>query len=282
VRTALVLLLIASLSAAACTQEQPNELRALLHARNFTAVELRLAELHDQYARGQITDIELRLRYRDFDAMPPHFDAVLDNWVSEAPSSYFALAVRGYHHRSVAFVVRGNGLAKEVKNWDFVQSRLKLAEKDMLNSLPRSKQPIMSYYVLLDTAGLPCDQETLSRYFELGTSSTPRSSLLYNRYLHYLKPRWCGSTERMTAHIDRAKLNGLPASALSQMAAIQADDEGRTLLDENKLDEAEQRFLRAAELGEPYGWPFQRESLFAVNEFSCKMASLRRFCPRPL
>lgn len=261
-----------------CARDQPERLQSLLLKRDFAAVERRLAEAHQEYAKGSITDIELRLRYRALDGMPPRADTVLDEWVRSAPDSYYALSARGYHHRSVAFAVRGNGWAKDVRNWDFIQGRLKLAERDMLASLPLSPQPLMSHYVLLDVAGMPCHREQLARYFEGAVSSHPRSSLLYNRQLHYLKPRWCGSREQMSAHVARAKREGLQAEALQQLAAIGADDEGRALLEQERWDEATQRLVQAAHLGEPFGWAFRRESLFAVNEYSCKLKALSRFC----
>lgn len=270
--------LLGAVLASGCTRDQPENLRSLLERRNFAAVELRLAEAHQQYVAGSITDIELRLRYRELDGMPPSADSLLDEWVRSAPSSYYALSARGYHHRSVAFAARGTGWAKDVHNWDFVQGRLKLAERDMLASLPLSPQPIMSHYVLIDVAGMPCNRERLARYFESAISSLPRSSLLYNRQLHYLKPRWCGSREQMSAHVARAEREGLQAQALQQLAAIGADDEGRALLEQERRDEATQKLVQAAQLGEPFGWAFRRESLFAVNEYSCKLPALSRYC----
>lgn len=111
-------------------------------------------------------------------------------------------------------------------------------------------------------------------------AAVPRSALPHNRQLHHQKLRWCGSTQQMRALKFRARADGLPSPVLQQMAAIQADDEGRTLLDTNRHAEAEQQQLRAARLAEPFGWAFRRESMFAVNDHACQMASLEPYCRR--
>ena len=275
---ALVPLMLLLLSG--CAEAPANELQALLHKRAFQALEARLSDLHGQYLRGEISDIELRLRYRAFDAMSPEAGSALDDWVRAAPHSYFALSTRGYHHRSLAFWARGAGLARDLGSvqWAYVQRQLTLAAQDMRASLPLAARPIISHYVLLDTAGLPCDRDGLVRHFEAGIAAVPRSALLYHRYLHYLKPRWCGSAEKMAELQSRAVAQGLPPAAVQQMRAIQADDAGRSLLERQRPEEGERLLLEAAELGDPYGWAFRRESLFAVNEYACRLASLKRFC----
>lgn len=277
-RATLALSVLAAALAIGCTTDKPEDLQSLLRQRKFAALEARLADAHNHYLAGRVTDMELRLQFRAFDAMSPAADALLDEWVRDAPASYFALAVRGYHHRSIAFALRGTGWARDVGNWDVIQARLRLAEQDMRSSLRLNAHPLMSHYVLLDVAGMPCDRLLLDRYFEGGISALPGSALLYNRQLHYLKPRWCGSRAQMAALLQRARAAGLPSAALQQMEAISADDEGRSLLEQKRDQEAEQRLLLAAQLGAPFGWAFRRESLFAVNQYACKLPSLISYC----
>ena len=263
-----------------CSKRPPNDLRGLLLDREFGTLEVRLQELQDGYSRGELSDLQLRNTYRAFDRMPPDAEKALDDWLTSSPTSYFAHVTRGYHHRSQAFWQRGTGWAKDMsaKQWELVQARLKLAEQDMRASLPLHAKPVLSYYVLLDTAGLPCDRKAIDEYFAQGTAIAPNSNLLYNRRLNYLKPRWCGSEGEMEQFIAQSSATGMPPEGVQQLRAIVEDDLGRTLLDKNLESEAVEHLSRAAALGQPFGWEFRRESLFAVNEFACKLTGLKQYC----
>ena len=234
-----------------CSKQPPAELRGLLLDRAFEALEVRLKELQDRYSRGELSDLQLRTAYRAFDRMPPDAEKALDEWLAYSPKSYFARVTRGYHHRSQAFWQRGTGLARDisVKQWELVHARLKLAEQDMRASLQLHAKPVLSYYVLMDTAGLPCDRKAIDEYFAQSTEIVPHSKLLYNRRLHYLKPRWCGSEGEMEQFIARTSAAGMPPEGIQQLRAIVEDDLGRTLLDQNFESAAVQHLSRSPSAG---------------------------------
>lgn len=277
-RTSLLFVLAAAL--VGCSKKPANELQELLVEARFESLENQLKEWEGQHSRGELSDLQLRTRYRQFDRMPPAVEIALNRWVESAPRSHFALVVRGYHHRSHAFWIRGNGVAREIsaQQWESVQSRLKLAEQDMSASLQISPASLLSHYVLLDVAGLPCDKQKLIRYFDAANVAVPASPLLYARQLNYLKPRWCGSEAEMEDFIAQSKTAGVSEKGRQQLRAIVEDDLGRTLLDKKTEDDALVHLVRAAELGQPFGWEFRRESLFALNEYACKLPGLKAYC----
>lgn len=277
-RTPFLLVIAAAL--VACSKKPAYELQALLVEARFESLETQLEAWEGQHSRGELSDLQLRTRYRQFDRMPPAVEAALDRWVKSAPRSHFALVVRGYHHRSHAFWIRGNALARDIspEQWEAVQSRLKLAEQDMSASLQIHPASLLSHYVLLDVAGLPCDKQKLKRYFDAANAAVPASPLLYARQLNYLKPRWCGSEVEMEDFVAQSKSAGVSESGRQQLRAIVEDDLGRTLLDKKSEGDALVHLVRAAELGQPFGWEFRREALFALNEHACKLPSLKAYC----
>ena len=164
--------------------------------------------------------------------------------------------------------------------WEQVQVQLKAAAQDMKASLALDPRPVLSYYVLIDTAGLPCERSSLDEYFRQAAVSVPHSKLLFNRQMHYLKPRWCGSNAEMEQFIAQAGSSGMSAEAVQQLRAIAEDDLGRTLLDANLEEQGVRHVARGAELGQPYGAEFRRESLFALEEFACKLPGLKQYCAK--
>ena len=148
----------------------------------------------------------------------------------------------------------------------------------MKASLALDSRPLLSYYVLIDTAGLPCERKSLDEYFKEAAVRVPHSKLLFNRQLHYLKPRWCGSNNEMERVIAEASSSGMPLDAIQQLRAIVEDDLGRTLIDAKLEEQGVEHLAKGAELGQPFGAEFRRESLFALEEFACKLPALNQYC----
>jgi hypothetical protein len=175
----------------------------LYRDQNFDAVEKHIFNLLTE--NNELNSYELQTLYFVLSKIPDENDTdrmktVLDEWCDKHSNSHIPWLVRGSFYINSAWIIRGGGAAKTVKNsaWSKFHEKLRLAEQDLEKSYELYPNDANSSSLLMEVGiGLKFPREKIEQYFQNGLSACPWHFGLHLEKLRYLKPKWYGSTKEM-------------------------------------------------------------------------------------
>jgi tetratricopeptide (TPR) repeat protein len=213
---------------------QQDEMINLLFNGHFDELNRRLMEIQHDFEAGKLTDVDLLKNYRRFHAqLSPEAAAKLDEWVAYSPDSYIAHLARGLYLKNVGLDIRGVKFVSQTppENLERAKEYYAQATVELEKSLPLTSKPYFSVYELLGLAMHKKDnREEALNYLERANQMAPDNSLVRDRYMMSLTPRWGGSYKDEDAFVLRCTEEGVPPNVIAQLKAIALNDLGDTLL----------------------------------------------------
>lgn len=243
-KRSIFLVLVASMCAQA---QQSVDVVALIHQRDFGALEKHFNAIEASFERGETTEFALLDAYKPLYMRNDELSDDLLRWTSTYPKSYAAHLARGTYYRKLGEINRGTAFINDVpqSTISYMERVFGIAEAELTTALPLTGKPYLAVLNLLNIARQRGDDEAADRYLAQGNKLLPQNLLLRARYLDHLKPRWGGSYTAMLAFVARCKTEGMNGSDLSLLSAIINDDKGSTAEREGDLAEAGRQYKLA-------------------------------------
>jgi tetratricopeptide (TPR) repeat protein len=246
----------------------------LLVNGNFDELNRRLMEIQHDFEAGKLTEVDLRKNYRRFHAkLSPEAAAKLDEWVAYSPDSYIAHLARGQYLKNKGLDIRGSKYSSQTppENLERAKEYYAQAKVELEKSLPLTSKPYFSVYELLGlTMQKINNREEALNYLERANQMVPDNSLVRDRYMTLLTPRWGGSYKDEDAFVLRCTEEGVPPNVIAQLKAIALNDRGDTLLLEgHKPQEYRPLFVEALKLGAQSGSYFSKDWLASSWRNTC-------------
>jgi hypothetical protein len=135
---------------------------------------------------------------------PPYLEG-LNAWVANKPSSALAHLIRAKYFYDTAWAIRGpdfSGKVTQAHKQGF-QELLAKAADDTRRAIELDPHIPWSYYLQLETAHGRGDPDQVEQVFQAGIKRFPNYYALYQDRLHYLQPKWSGSTTAMFRFVDQ-------------------------------------------------------------------------------
>ncbi len=183
-------------------------------AINNALTEKKISELENlmqshiaAYKKGQISAEELSAKFSLFSTNKLAQETVLDQWVSQYPSSHPALAARGSYLVGMAWSQRGTAAAKDTgaKQFENLQAYMGRAEADLKASIKLDDKPIHSYATLIQVAKGLNKKEEMREFLLAAIKADPKIFGARRAYLNAVTPKWGGSLLMMDEIIAEAK-----------------------------------------------------------------------------
>ncbi|MGH8461152.1 MAG: tetratricopeptide repeat protein [Stenotrophobium sp.] len=243
---------------------QQDEMITLLINGNFDELNRRLMEIQHDFEAGKLTDVDLLKNYRRFHAkLSPEAVAKLDEWVAYSPDSYIAHLARGEYLKNKGLDIRGVKYVSQTppENLEGAKEYYAQAKVELEKSLPLTSKPYFSVYELLDLSmHNKNNREEALNYLERANQMAPDNSLVRDRYMVSLTPRWGGSYKDEDAFILRCIEEGVPSNVITQLKAIALNDLGDTLLgNHHKPQDYRPLLVEALKLGAQSGSYFSKD-----------------------
>ena len=135
---------------------------------------------------------------------PAYLDGV-NAWVANQPRSALAYLIRAKYFYDTAWSIRGPDFSSAVTkpHWQAFQDFLGKAADDARRSIELDPRIPWSYYLQLEIAHGRDDPSQVEQAFRAGILRFPNYYALYQDRLHYLQPKWSGSTAAMFQFVDQ-------------------------------------------------------------------------------
>lgn len=252
----------------------------LLKARDFEQLESATKEVQSKFENGSLSEIELRNTFRQFYNLDRDALNKVREWNSKFPTSYAAHLIRGTYFKRLGNDTRGTKYISEVSQERLEKMRQyhENAKLDLMNSLMLTQKPYLSVFHLLDICQSDGDKTTALALLKSAIKMLPDNTLVRNRYISSLEPRWGGSYEQMKAFIERSKTEGVSNIGIMQLEAIMYDDMGYTLFEMGDKSSAIEYYLKALKLGHLVGGEFRKDYLSHSKNICCSEPALKQYC----
>jgi hypothetical protein len=256
------------------------ELLGLLKARDFKNLESSTKKIQTKFEDGALSEIELRNIYRPFYNLDQESLDKVEEWERKIPASYAAHLIRGIHFKRRGGDARGDKWISETpqENIKKMEQYFEIAKSELNASLNVTAKPFLSVFHLLEISGVTGDQETSSTLLASANKMLPSNTLVRNRFMVFLTPRWGGSYAQMKEFIAKSKEDGASPAGIMQLEAIMYDDMGDTAMDRCDKRLAIEKFLKALELAQRVGGEFRKDFLTYSNYYSCREPDLKKYC----
>ncbi len=256
------------------------ELFGLLKARDFENLESSTKKIQTKFENGALSEIQLRNTYRPFYNLDQESLDKVEEWKRKIPASYAAHLIRGTYFKRKGAQARGDKYISETpqENIRRMLQYFEIAKAELNASLKLTAKPFLSVFHLLEISGVTGDQETSSTLLTSANKMLPSNTLVRNRFMVFLTPRWGGSYAQMKEFIAKSKGEGVTAIGIMQLEAIMYDDMGDTAMRRGDKRLAIENLLKALELGQRVGGEFRKDTLVYSNYFSCREPDLRKYC----
>jgi hypothetical protein len=268
------------LLASATTSYADDNLLALLQAQKYPELEQVMARTQADFEAGTISEIQLRNTYRPFYSLNNDLVKNVEAWTSAFPTSYSAHLVYGIWYKRRAAEARGEGYIQNTPP-DGLQKMSQLnaiAKSELQKSLMLTRKPYLSVFHLLTISLLEGTKGEAAKFLNAGNKMLPSNTLLRNRYMVTLEPRWGGSYAEMQKFIDRSKSEGASQEGVLQLSAIVQEDMGHSLMERGMTEEAITHFRQALDLAAKVRREFRSEFLENSNYYSCQFSELKSYC----
>jgi len=259
-----------------------DEMINLLVNGNFADLDRRMMDLQRGFEAGSLTDFDLIASYRNFhSSLSPDAVAKLDEWVVQSPDSYVAHLARGMYLKNQGLSARGDKYISQTPPEAIAKAKeyFSQATTELEKSLPLTSKPYISLYELLGLAMESTGyRDKADKYLDEANQMAPDNSLIRDRYMVSLTPRWGGSYEQEGAFIQRNVDAGAPDKLIAQFRAIELNDQGMTFLEGKRPQEAKNLFVQALRLGEQGGSYFSNQWLAAAHRYVCGQSPEEDYC----
>jgi len=255
-------------------------LLGMLKAKEFEKLESATKQIQSKFEKGALTDIELRNIYRQFYDLNNETLNNIQEWKRKFPSSYAAYLIRGTYLKRKGFDARGGKYISEtpIENQKKMLEYHDVAKTELTTSLKLTKKPFLSVFHLLDISKAEGDEKTSLELLESANKMLPSNTLVRNRYMQSLEPRWGGSYEQMKDFIAKSKSEGASAVGIMQLEAMMYDDMGFTSMERGEKCAAIEYFLKALELAQRVGGEFRKDFLKNSDYYTCSEPALKKYC----
>lgn len=194
----LLALAIAGLSAAAAKEPFPEwaELRDLLKAEDFVALEERLERLVVAFEAGDDPDENYAAAFRLFGRLDVAWKGPLNDWVATRPDSYAAHYARSEYLRHLGWTSRGREMSSSTPQARIQRMRalFNAAREDTLAVIRLRPGLAAPYGNLVNIAMMGGDIERIDEIKDQGLAVFAGSAEVLSFYMHSLKPWWGGRT----------------------------------------------------------------------------------------
>jgi len=204
-------------------KEDPSDIALLFEKKRFKDLERELTSLLRKKTRDKEGDNPL---YRAYQVLCDNSDSerfhqtkinILNEWLTQYPSSHFANACLGKVYINYAWNARGGGFAGTVieEGFRLFKERL-LTAKEYLEkaySLDHS-DPFVPASLIAVARGLSLEREEMEKQFKRAILADPSDRLAYSKKLTYLMPKWHGSEEEMFSFAREAVKKAPPGSRI--------------------------------------------------------------------
>lgn len=269
--TLVAVLAVSSSAALAQTRDalpdtQRQEVLRLLESRNFAGLDKRFSELQRRYETGEMDDWTLLLQYQPFYETSSRIEALLTEWIAQAPKSYPARLARGIYYRKIGDAKRGSSWISEVPPpaIDALWQYLDLAAKDLQASLPLAKKPIVSIVHLMNVTKHREGGQVNRTWLDEAIRIDRISYGARRRFMYTLRPRWGGSYEEMRAFLKESERASVPSEHLRIYESIIYMDQANMLEHAKRDSEALPLYRKSLTLLDGIDNIERRNSLSAV------------------
>ncbi|MES2299242.1 MAG: hypothetical protein V4582_19535 [Pseudomonadota bacterium] len=230
-----------------------------------------LASVQQRFEKGELTEFDLRNAFRFFYDLDEISARNLTSWASAEPTSYVAHLALGIYFKRRGMDARGD---KDIAGTsqgalDQMKAFHKKAGEELRASLAMTRKPYLSTFHLLTVSLQLGDQDTSFEMVHRANQILPDNSLVRNRYAFSLTPRWGGSYAQLDKFIADTKAEHAPAGVVAQLEAIEHDDKGRALEEQNQHAAAMEHFKKALELAVRAEGTFAADFLKASRRYAC-------------
>lgn len=256
------------------------ELLGLLKARDFKNLESSTNKIQTKFETGALSDIELRNTYRPFYNLDQESLDKVEEWEGKIPGSYAAHLVRGICLKRKGTDARGDKWISETppENIKKMEQYFEIAKSELNASLKLTPKPFLSVFHLLQISAMTGDKETSSTLLASANKILPSNTLVRNRFMVFLEPRWGGSYAQMKEFIAKSKEEGASADGIMQLEAIMYNDMGAMAMLRGDKRLAIENVSKALELGQRVGGEFRKDFLECSNYYSCREPDLKKYC----
>ena len=226
----------ASISHAAWIVELPQKDRQILlnHLRTsqFSKPNQHYTDLQRQYESGLINDRDLTLQYQAFYDTSSEIEILLNQWVHEDSESYPARLARGIYYASVGESRRGSDVIRNTPNVKLLELNryLDLSNRDIVDSLPLTKKPIVSVLQLLKSSKHRDGKQANRMWMEYANRIDSKNYGPRRQYMISLTPRWGGSYDEMWSFLKECQAQQIPSEYLKVF-------ESRIYLDQAQMEQ---------------------------------------------
>lgn len=275
------LLLIVAVLASGCATPTRTDLTAMLQDNDVQGLEKNISYIQHSFEQGKLSEIELRNAFRPFYVLDPKAENNLRNWAQNSPNSYSAHLILGIYLKKCGETARGGKLISDTQKEKILVWERYLNESriELNKSLKLTAKPYLSIFHLLDISISLGDKEQSKQLLAEGNRLYPNNSLVRNRYLTGLFPRWGGSYIDVDQFIEKSKAEGLNPKALLQLEALKYNDLGSMNLDNGNYENAKMNFEKALELGANVGGNFSTDFLPQAIFCLCRHPQTSTYCP---
>jgi tetratricopeptide (TPR) repeat protein len=237
-------------------------LRSLLWHRHFADLTRYFTELQDAFEADPTREHWPDDAAEAFATADPALREPLDAWVTASAGSFAPLLARGCYLVHVGFARRGGKYDKDTPDSDrrAMSDTLRLqARLDLDRALMLRPRLVTAMRHQMSIAAALGGRAELDAIAARAAETCPTCFQFRATYLHFSKPRWGGSYERMAAFAQRVDAQSSPRLRLLQgWADIDRADVARA---DGRLDEADAAIARAMALGEHWRFLLMRAKI---------------------
>jgi hypothetical protein len=220
----------------------------LLRTAQFTRLNQLYEDLQKQYEDGVINDRDLTLQYQAFYDTSPENEILLNQWVEKGPKSYPARLARGIYYASIGEQRRGSDYIQNTPTGKILDLHryLDLSNRDVADSLPLTKKPIVSILQRLKSSKHRDGKQANRLLLDYANRIDPNNYGVRRQYMISLTPRWGGSYDEMWAFLNECQDQHLPIEYLKVLEARIYLDQAQVLCCERQQPEKGLVFFRKA------------------------------------
>lgn len=215
--------------AMAASEDLPShaEIVSLLSNQKYPELDRRLTLAQRAYARGAISDEQLREVFRGFYFTTLTLASNFDEWIAQFPRSYVAHLARGIYYKKIGQERRGGQAASETSDEQFqaMKQAFAKASSDLEQSLSLDPKPLLTYVHQLTIDQLLGKSAEERAILEQSIALDKNNFIVRDAYMNALQTRWGGSFQQMQDFMEECRKAHLSASQLGSLQAQIADEE---------------------------------------------------------
>jgi hypothetical protein len=232
------------------------------------------------FENGSLSEDDLRNAFRPIYVLDAKGVKNLTSWAARAPRSYAAHLARGIYLKKVGEKVRGEKFVQEIPVEKLTEANeyFARANRELRKSLPLTSKPYLSIFHMLSIAQWMGKQSDAEILLAVANKMYPSNAMSRCRFVKILLPRWGGSYAEVDAFIAHTRKEGVPATVIYGLVAIEEDDIGRGFESHGDHDAAREHFETVLQLAKQSGVTFAVDWLPASRYFVCAKGNSASYC----